>query len=50
MASTANMVMVDLVIPPGFELLSEDLDSYRERSAGRRSLGRRVVMTWPLAL
>ena len=35
--TTANMVMVDLGIPPGFDLLSEDLDSYREKSAGRQS-------------
>src|SRR5262249_31283686 len=34
---TANMVMVDLGIPPGFDLLSEDLDDYRNRSAGRKS-------------
>ena len=26
---TANMVMVDLGIPPGFDLLSEDLQEYR---------------------
>jgi len=35
--TTANMVMVDLGIPPGFELLTEDLDLYRERSAGKKS-------------
>lgn len=35
--TTANMVMVDLGIPPGFELLSEDLDAYREKSAGKKS-------------
>ncbi len=35
--ATANMVMVDLGIPPGFELLSEDLDSYREKSAANKS-------------
>ena len=34
--ATANMVMVDLGIPPGFELLSEDLDDYRGKSAGRK--------------
>lgn len=33
----ANMVMVDLGIPPGFELLSEDLEEYREKSADRKS-------------
>jgi len=30
---TANMVMVDLGIPPGFDLLSEDLQAYQEKSA-----------------
>jgi hypothetical protein len=30
---TANMVMVDLGIPPGFELLSEDLEMFEERTA-----------------
>src|SRR5207302_5343948 len=33
----ANMVMVDLGIPPGFDLLSEDLQAYREKSAGQKS-------------
>ncbi len=33
----ANMVMVDLGIPPGFDLLSEDLQDYQEKSAGRKS-------------
>jgi hypothetical protein len=28
---SANMVMVDLGIPPGFDLLSEDLQAYQER-------------------
>ncbi len=37
LATSANMVMVDLGIPPGFDLLSEDLDSYREKSAGLKS-------------
>ena len=37
LTTTANMVMVELGIPPGFELLSGDLDSYREKSAGRKS-------------
>jgi alpha-2-macroglobulin-like protein len=32
----ANMVMVDLGIPPGFDLLSEDLQAYQEKSAGRK--------------
>jgi len=31
------MVMVDLGIPPGFELLSEDLETYREKSASQKS-------------
>jgi hypothetical protein len=31
---TAKMVMVDLGIPPGFELLSDDLDTYLQKSAG----------------
>jgi alpha-2-macroglobulin-like protein len=30
---TANLVMVDLGIPPGFDLLSEDLQDYQEKSA-----------------
>jgi len=34
---SANMVMVDLGIPPGFDLLSEDLQTYIEKSAGRKS-------------
>ena len=34
---TANMVMVDLGIPPGFDLLSEDLQAYQEKSAGQKS-------------
>ena len=33
----ANMVMVDLGIPPGFDLLSEDLQEYQEKSAGQKS-------------
>ncbi len=37
LAKTANMVMVDLGIPPGFDLLSEDLQSYQEKSAGSKS-------------
>jgi uncharacterized protein YfaS (alpha-2-macroglobulin family) len=37
MPRTANMVMVDLGIPPGFELLSEDLQAYRDKTAGHRS-------------
>ena len=34
MHATANMVMVDLGIPPGFDLLSEDLQDLVEKSAG----------------
>jgi uncharacterized protein YfaS (alpha-2-macroglobulin family) len=33
----ANMVMVDLGIPPGFDLLSEDLQTYQDKSAGLNS-------------
>jgi uncharacterized protein YfaS (alpha-2-macroglobulin family) len=33
----ANMVMVDLGIPPGFDLLSEDLQDYQENSAHHKS-------------
>jgi uncharacterized protein YfaS (alpha-2-macroglobulin family) len=33
----ANMVMVDVGIPPGFDLLSEDLDDYRSASAKEKS-------------
>ncbi len=32
--NTANMVMVDLGIPPGFDLLSEDLQAFQEKSSG----------------
>jgi hypothetical protein len=31
---TANMVMVDLGIPPGFDLLSEDLQAFQDKSSG----------------
>src|SRR5260370_42526946 len=31
------MVMVDLGIPSGFDLLSEDLQDYQEKSAGQKS-------------
>jgi hypothetical protein len=34
---SANMVMVDLGIPPGFDLLTEDLQSYQEKSATQKS-------------
>ena len=33
---SANMVMVDLGIPPGFDLLSEDLQAYQEKTARRK--------------
>jgi uncharacterized protein YfaS (alpha-2-macroglobulin family) len=33
----ANMVMVDLGIPPGFDLLAEDLQDYQEKTAGKKS-------------
>jgi uncharacterized protein YfaS (alpha-2-macroglobulin family) len=36
LAATAKMVMVDLGIPPGFDLQSEDLDAFAEKSAGGR--------------
>ena len=34
---TAKMVMVDLGIPPGFDLLTEDLEAYKTQSAGKAS-------------
>jgi uncharacterized protein YfaS (alpha-2-macroglobulin family) len=37
MDKTAKMVMVDLGIPPGFELLSEDLQKMMEKTAGAKS-------------
>jgi uncharacterized protein YfaS (alpha-2-macroglobulin family) len=37
LSKSANMVMVDLGIPPGFDLLSEDLEAYREKTAGQKS-------------
>ena len=37
LSKTANMVMVDLGIPPGFELLSEDLQTFQEKSAGQKN-------------
>ena len=37
MPKAANMVMVDLGIPPGFDLLSEDLQTYLEKTAGMKS-------------
>jgi len=37
LTKTANMVMVDLGIPPGFDLLSEDLQSLQEKSTGNNA-------------
>lgn len=34
---SANMVMVDLGIPPGFDLLSEDLQEYVEKSGSQKT-------------
>jgi uncharacterized protein YfaS (alpha-2-macroglobulin family) len=34
LSKTANMIMVDLGIPPGFDLLSEDLQSFQEKADG----------------
>jgi len=36
LTKVANMVMVDLGIPPGFDLLSEDLQSFQEKTAGQK--------------
>jgi hypothetical protein len=36
LGKVANMVMVDLGIPPGFDLLSEDLQAMQERTAGQK--------------
>jgi hypothetical protein len=36
LGKAANMVMVDLGIPPGFDLLSEDLQAYQEKTAGKK--------------
>jgi hypothetical protein len=33
---SANMVMIDLGIPPGFDLLSEDLQAFQEKTAGQK--------------
>jgi hypothetical protein len=37
LSKTANMVMVDLGIPPGFDLLSEDLQSFQEKNTGDKT-------------
>ena len=34
---TANMVMVGLGIPPGFDLLTEDLQDYQQKSSSLKS-------------
>jgi uncharacterized protein YfaS (alpha-2-macroglobulin family) len=34
---TANMVMIDLGIPPGFDLLSEDLQFFQEKTASDKA-------------
>jgi uncharacterized protein YfaS (alpha-2-macroglobulin family) len=39
LAKTANMIMVDLGIPPGFDLLSEDLQTLEEKSAAGKEGG-----------
>lgn len=36
LTTTANMIMVDLGIPPGFDLLSEDLQAFQERTAAQK--------------
>jgi uncharacterized protein YfaS (alpha-2-macroglobulin family) len=37
LSKTANMIMVDLGIPPGFDLLSEDLQSFQERNLNNKT-------------
>ena len=37
LGKTANMVMVDLGIPPGFDLLSEDLQAFQEKTANAKT-------------
>jgi hypothetical protein len=37
LSKSANMVMVDLGIPPGFDLLSEDLQVFVEKTANNKS-------------
>jgi len=37
MNKVANMVMVDLGVPPGFDLLTEDLQALQEKSAARKT-------------
>lgn len=35
----ANMVMVDLGIPPGFDLMGEDLEDFRAKTANQQTGG-----------
>jgi hypothetical protein len=37
LSKTANMVMADFGVPPGFDLLSEDLQAFQEKSAVDKS-------------
>jgi hypothetical protein len=37
LTKSANMVMVDLGIPPGFDLLSEDLQTFVEKTSGHKT-------------
>jgi hypothetical protein len=37
LSKTANMIIIDLGIPPGFDLLSEDLQSLQEKAAGNQN-------------
>jgi hypothetical protein len=37
LTKSANMVMVDLGIPPGFDLLTEDLQDFVEKTAGQKN-------------
>ena len=37
LSKTANMVMVDLGIPPGFDLLSEDMQAFEEKNTGAKA-------------
>jgi hypothetical protein len=36
LGETANMVMIDLGIPPGFDLLTEDLQDYQAKTSAQR--------------
>jgi hypothetical protein len=37
LSKVANMVMIDLGIPPGFDLLSEDLQTLAEKTSGQKN-------------